>query len=323
MSRVVGWGPVALGAAKETNVIPLISEGAVEPIVGALVGAADVEGGPTGEQRAIIETLVVGCWGRDKGLVGANPLSPVEVGKRVTDEGDRRRLRELLVMVEFCAHPITEGRLASTETYARAISQSGPGLALARDLVRASAEETYQDYLRLNGLSNDPGPSPEPIKGPDPLRVELEGYQSLPPTTLGWAFLDFHLRNGFALPNSSPMGQVFLRHDTTHVIAGYEPTGEGEIALGAMMLSAADTDRNWLGFLGNLLVHEVGHVVPGFEHARPALLDHGLGRTMLAEGFRRGATCNVALDDVDLLRMAEWELDDVRREFCVPALGSV
>ncbi len=304
--------------------IPLISEAAVEPIVGALVGAASIEGGPTDEQRSIIQTLVVGCWDRDEGLVDEAPLSPGEVGKRVTDDADRRRLRELLVAVEFCGHPITEGKIASTEAYAEAVRQSGPGLLVARDLVRETAERTYQDYMRLSNLTDEPGPNPEPRKGPDPLREKLEGYASLPRTTLGRAFLDFHLENGFALPqSSSPTGQTFMRHDTTHVITGYEPTGEGEIALGALMLSVADTDRNYLAFLGNLLVHEVGHVIPGFDNARSALLDHELGRTMMAEALRRGATCNAALDDVDLLSMAEWELDDVRDEFCVPPLGVV
>ena len=48
---------------------PLISEAAVEPVVGALMGAASVEGGPTSEQRSVIETLVVGCWGRDTELL--------------------------------------------------------------------------------------------------------------------------------------------------------------------------------------------------------------------------------------------------------------
>jgi hypothetical protein len=301
----------------------LISEAAVEPVIGALLGAASVEGGPTGEQRSIIETLLVGCWGRDKSLADGTPLAPDEVGQRITDESDRRRLRELLVLLEFCGHPITEGRLASTEAYVGAVSESGPGLALARDLVRASAEQTYQDYMRLFGLPGGAGASPEPTKGSDPLRDELESYTNLPPTTLGWAFLDFHLRNGFPLPESSgPMGQIFLRHDTTHVVAGYEPTGEGEIALGAMMLSAADTDRNWLAFLGNLLVHEVGHVVPGYEHARLAVLDHDLGRTMMSEAFRRGSTCDAAFDDVDLLAMAKWELADVRHEFSIPPFGS-
>ncbi len=303
----------------------LISESAVEPVVGALLGAASVEGGPTSEQISVIETLVVGCWGRDRDLVDQGAMSPSEVAERVTHEADRRRMRELLVLVEFCGHPATEGRVASTEAYAEAVCQSGPGLVLARDLVRASAEQTYQDYLRFYGLPSDTTrPSDQPSAGPDPLRETLEGYQSLPDTTLGWAFLDFHLRNGFALPeSSSPTGETFLRHDTTHVIAGYEPTGEGEIALGALMLSAADTDRNYLGFLGNLLVHEVGHIVPGYEQARTGVLDHELGRSMMAEALRRGSKCSADIDGVDLLAMAERDLDDVRREYGVPPLGSL
>lgn len=310
---------------------PLISEAAVEPVVGALMGAASVEGGPTSEQRSVIETLVVGCWGRKRELVDQGVISPTEVAERVTSEADRRRLRELLVTVEFCGHPATEGRLASTEAYARAVDQSGPGLILARDLVRSSADRTYQDYLRLYGLPSDfvlpsdfGGPTEEHPSRPDPLREKLEAFKNLPPTTLGWAFLDFHLRNGFELPeSSSPTGETFLRHDATHVIAGYEPTGEGEIALGAMMLSAADTNRNWLGFLGNLLVHEVGHIFPGYEHARSAVLDHELGRSMMAEALRRGSNCSADMYEVDLLSMAEWDLEDVRREFGVPPLGSV
>jgi hypothetical protein len=316
---------------EESNVAPLISDAAVEPIVGALVGAASVEDGPTSEQRSVIETLVVGCWGRDRELVDQGGISPTDVADRVTSKADRRRLRELLVMVEFCGHPATEARLASTEAYARAVDQSGPGLILARDLVRASADQTYKDYLRLYGLPSDfvlpsdfGGPAAEPSQGPDPLREKLEAYKDLPPTTLGWAFLDFHLRHGFELPeSSSPTGETFMRHDATHVIACYEPTGEGEIALGAMMLSAADTDRNWLGFLGNLLVHEVGHIFPGYEHARSAVLDHELGRSMMAEALRRGSKCSADIYDVDLLSMAEWDLEEVRREFGVLPLGSV
>jgi hypothetical protein len=70
-------------------------------------------------------------------------------------------------------------------------------------------------------------------------------------------------------------------------------------------------------------VHEVGHIFPGYEQARSALLDHELGRSMMAEALRRGSKCSADTYDVDLLSMAEWELEDVRLEFGVPPLGSV
>ena len=34
-----------------------------------------------------------------------------------------------------------------------------------------------------------------------------------------------------------------------HVITGYEPTGPGEIALGAFTLAMNDNDANWLQFV--------------------------------------------------------------------------
>jgi len=89
------------------------------------------------------------------------------------------------------------------------------------------------------------------------------------------------------------MGHIFLRLDTTHVIAGYEPTGEGEIALGAMMLTAADTERNWLAFLWNLLVHEVGHVVQGTKTPAQRCSTVISAAPRMAEAFRPGRVPNV------------------------------
>jgi len=302
----------------------LVSDSAVDPAIGALMGAASAGGGLTKEQHSIIVTLAVGCWGRDEHRVDELSLSPVEVAEQVVDASDRRRLKELLVMLELCGHPLTEDRVAATETYAEALDQAGRSLLIARDLVQASAERTFLDYLRLYGL--DPAAtamSSELPPGTTSLRDVLESYRELPVETLGRAFFDFHERNGFALPDGhSSIAQTFVHHDTAHVVTGYEPTGEGEIALGAMLLAAADTEKNWLAFVGNLLVHEVGHVMPGYEHARTELLDHHLGRSMLVESLQRGTQCGHDLSNIDLLAMATRDIDDVRADFSVPAIGT-
>jgi ubiquinone biosynthesis protein Coq4 len=36
---------------------------------------------------------------------------------------------------------------------------------------------------------------------------------------------------------------VFVAHDMTHVITGYEPTAPGELALGAFQISMNDSQR--------------------------------------------------------------------------------
>jgi len=38
----------------------------------------------------------------------------------------------------------------------------------------------------------------------------------------------------------------------------YEPTGPGEIALGAFKLALNNSDANWIGVIDERLIHEVG-----------------------------------------------------------------
>ncbi len=65
------------------------------------------------------------------------------------------------------------------------------------------------------------------------------------------------------------------------------PVAIDEIGLGAMQLGIDDTDTHWLGFLGNLSVHEAG-----FLTSEDGTIDH--------------------------LAIADQPLEDVRAQFGVP-----
>src|SRR4029079_8474309 len=58
------------------------------------------------------------------------------------------RLRELMVLLELCRHPLTAEQVARTDSYAAAIPESGRGRELARELVREGAEFAMADYMR-------------------------------------------------------------------------------------------------------------------------------------------------------------------------------
>ena len=107
----------------------------------------------------------------------------------------------------------------------------------------------------------------------------------------------------------------------THVISGYEPTGQGEIALGAMLLAVADDEAHWVGFLANLAVHEIG--VLGHEGLDPKLATMARpgAPELVADAFRRGRACTGDFSCVDHLSMAEWPLAAVREHFGVTPLG--
>jgi hypothetical protein len=90
-----------------------IEDETVDVVIGALVGVIDVEGGPTSEQRAVLQALASGYWGRSDLDVGRmKPLSVDDTAAAVTDPRARRRLRELMVLLELCRHPLSEAQVA-------------------------------------------------------------------------------------------------------------------------------------------------------------------------------------------------------------------
>jgi hypothetical protein len=101
------------------------------------------------------------------------------------------------------------------------------------------------------------------------------------------------------------------------VIAGYEATAEGEMALGAFQMGLADTDANWMLCIANLAIHETGLV--HFHHkdpeidvmARPGVSD------LWASALDRGTRSGVDFSTIDHLALADQRLDDVRERLQV------
>ena len=94
-----------------------------------------------------------------------------------------------------------------------------------------------------------------------------------------FSWLEFYRRNGLVLPGKDTHTPAhYVSHDMNHVISGYEPTGPGEIALGAFTLAMNDNDANWLQFVANLVIHEAG------------LLKHGAIEPKASTMTRDGAT---------------------------------
>jgi hypothetical protein len=104
------------------------------------------------------------------------------------------------------------------------------------------------------------------------------------------------------------------------VIAGYEPVAEGEIALGAMQLALADTQAHWVGFLGNLAVHEAGIINKEGFVGKTATLDRPGAADYMAQAMVRGTQCTSDFTIADHLALAELPLAEVRAQFGIPPL---
>jgi hypothetical protein len=308
----------------------LIDDAMVEPVCRVLLGVVDVDNGATEEQRSVLAAIVSGYWGRgDLDLRALTPLDPAGAAAAITDETHRRRVRELMVLFELCRHPASDAQVQRVDEYAAALGESGPGLALARTLVREGAEHAVADYQRYTqGRTEDLAEQslrdryPSSLEAPDPeLAARLRALHDLPAGTLGYEYVEFYRRNGLKLPGDDvSMPAVFVSHDMCHVIGGYEPTGQGEIALGAMQLAVVDSESHWIQFLGNLGVHEAGFLQNATLVPKTGSLMREGAPELLAEAFLRGSRCTGDFTGADHLALAELPLSEVRDRFGVPPL---
>jgi hypothetical protein len=299
----------------------------VEPVTRALLGAIDVDGGPTDEQSAVLRAVVSHLWQRpDLDLDTLAPLSPDDTAAVVTDPEARRRFKELMVTLELCRHPESPAQIERVEDYARALDEMDESMVIARRWVDEGCARATEDFdrfyaARLPELS-------EPALRDDYLQIEeadlalaqrLEALHDLPEGTLGHAYIEFYRRNQITVPGADTHTPAhYVSHDMNHVIAGYEPTGPGEIALGAFTLAMNNNDANWIQFIANLAIHEAGIIQHGAIMPKSSTLARPGATDLMGEALWRGAQCTSDFSQTDHLTMAEWELDDVRAHFGVP-----
>ncbi|MCX6511175.1 MAG: hypothetical protein NT081_10260 [Actinobacteria bacterium] len=172
----------------------------VEPFVAGLIGACDVEGGPTNEQFSVLQALVGQVWRRsDIDLRAQTPLAPQQLAAIVTSPIDRRHFQELIVTLEACRHPLTDAQLDRAEDYERAIGITGPDAALFRTMVDEGTERAKADFARF--LVGNTSARVEPSlrdeatidgAGEPELVARIEKLRSCAPGTLGHAYVEFY-----------------------------------------------------------------------------------------------------------------------------------
>ena len=150
-------------------------------------------------------------------------------------------------------------------------------------------------------------------------RERLEALHDLPEDTLGWHYIEFYRRNDITVPGRDTHTPAhYVSHDMNHVISGYEPTGPGEIALGAFTLAMNDNDANWLQFVANLVIHEAGLLKHGAIEPKASTMTRAGATDLRRRGARpRRARCASDFSQADHLAMADWPLGSVRAYYNV------
>ena len=253
-------------------------------------------------------------------------LEPEEAAVVIIEPNHRRRVREFMVLLELCRHPLVAEQVDRVDAYAAALEEDGPGLAMARNLVREGSERALADFLRFypdakrRWAEESMLKEYEGLDEPDPqLALRMLGLQDLPEGTLGREFVEFYRRNGIELPGVNPKTPAFFfAHDMNHVIAGYEPVGIDEVALSGMLLAADDSDENWILMLTSMAAYEVGIFGSDDFEAKEGIFGRSGMAEVFAEALTRGAACSAPFATADHWEMADWPLEEVRAHFGVP-----
>ena len=308
----------------------VIGEAMVEPVSRILLGAIDAGDGGTAEQRSVLGAIVAGYWERpDLDLTSLPAIGPEAVATVGLNAAERSRVREFMVLLELCRHPLGEEQVALVDSYAQQLGESGPGLEVARDLVREGTARAVADMQRFRDEARPAWSEPSLLEQysvvlgePDlELAGRLRAMRDLPEGTLGWEYVEFYRRNGFTLPGDDPNTPAFfVAHDMNHVIAGYGTTGQAETALSAMLLGIDDSDEHWVLLLASLAAYELGLSSSASFEGKVGVLGREGATDLLAEALRRGSQCTGDFSVIDHLAIAHLPLDEVRARFGVPPL---
>ena len=300
----------------------------VEPAARLLAGAIDTGDGGTEEQRQILHSIVHGIWQRPD--IDVSALAPLDLDEAEMFRSDKivhRRLRMLLVLLEFCRHPLTPAQVERTDAVAAAIGEEGDAaLELARGSVGRHRDEAVEHFMLVWESSKIELSETvllerlDRIGDVDPELVALlRGYRDLPRGTLGREYLEFYMEYKFQLPGDGVESPAFfVAHDMTHLIAGYGPSAPEELALSAMQLAMNDSDEHWMVFVTGLAAYELG-VLSGDDFVpKEAVLARDGAIDLLFEAFERGSQCSGDFSIADHLSMAHLPISRIREMYSVP-----
>ena len=330
--------------ANKKSLFPL-PQAVSQKIVGGLIGLVDVDGGPTPEQSRVFNALAIHLLGVDlNSTAKPSTVTPAELALSLPDASYQRIFMQIASILELCRHPKNEKQFRRLEEYAAAFKFDGVELKILQDFAHLSATDATADFIRLYGaftpeLSEHYGQFPVGDRRglDDQFYERIEALAHMPYGSLGWAFTKFYERSKLTVPGrDSPNPSYYVSHDMGHVISGYEATGPGELALGAIKLALDGSDANWMASLANFLIHEVGlfthgtnvQFVPYGHDGDPyykagvrGAMDMPGAADLFAEALQRGAQCGGDFTKLDHLAIAHMPLIEIRRELKIPPLS--
>lgn len=265
-------------------------------------------------------------------LEGLPQASPTQLAAALQGAEVRTHVVQFLVVMALVDGVIDEVKIAIVIDYAKALEVHEDAVRQVAELGRGNLAWVRADVQRQNLLSitgQELNVSIDdwilPYRGDQADLTLADRYRALaklPNGTLGRTFFEFYRVNQFAFPGE-PQGlneRFATRHDTTHVLSGYDTSPQGEILVSTFTAGMHPHEpmsghilpviMSW--HLGIELVHLAGSITGQLDPEKFWL------------AWERGAevTTDVFADTWDLWAVAAEPLDDLRGAYHVPPLDS-
>ena len=275
-------------------------------------------------ERALVEG-VAHVHGMTIDADSLEPISFEEVAAVVVAPHRRKRAVQLAMVASLVEGVPAPETTEVVREFARALGIDEAGLRVINELTYGQAFFARLDMLRrvsrfIRNADGFPGifkmvlPMMG-VSGDPELAARYRSLEICPPGSVGRAFYDHFVDNGFKFPGE-PGGIPMVFHDLGHVLSGYGTDPESEIQQAAFQAGFARQDGFSFLLFGILQFH-VGLRITPVAKGYKGLFD--VPRVLAA--LQRGAACKVDLSQgYDLFANKDRPLEEVRRELGVPPL---
>jgi len=278
----------------------------------------------TSNERALVEG-VARIHGADLSAHDLYPITVEHVARIVQDPHRRKRAVQLAIVTSLVEGRPSRATQARVQELAEALEFDGAELEVLFNMTHGHALLARFDMFRrftgfIRGLDDFPGVLgfALPMLGLSGKPETAKRYRALgssAPGTLGRAFYDFIVQNGFKFPGE-PGGMPLIFHDLGHVLSGYGTDPQGEIQQAAFQAGFVRDDGFTFLLFGILQFHVGMRITPVAKGY------HGLFDVpRVLEALRRGAECKVDFTrGYDLFENKDRLLEEVRAELGIPPL---
>ena len=261
-------------------------------------------------------------------LDSLHDISPSEAAEELVGTELRERAIQFLVLTSYLPTEVDPDEVKVVDEFASALGVSTQMLVdlhrvrdhrlkwLAFDYVRRGLHEylphesTWARIKRLVGAIHQ-------YVGDSKVAARYQALEHYDRGTLGRSFFDFYRDRGFPLPGEKGgFSELFVSHDLTHVLAGFNTDMDGEVNIAAFQAGMSRSDYGWEMLLEMILDYH-----QGLHFTTAGLVEAGRGHFHPDEvllGYERGVRCNTDLiSDWDYWGVMDQSVESLRERYSI------